>query len=129
MNFDFKKFEGRNIRLENRITVTKSYSIGFPSKFFADNKISDYKFVILFWDENSRAIAIKFTNDEKEKSKFSIIRSQAGYGGSVVVRSFFKAYNIDPNKYHGRYDWQKHNIEGVGEVYVIELKERTDIPA
>jgi hypothetical protein len=128
MNFEFKKFEGRNVRLETRITVTKSFSIGFPSKFFADNKIGDYKFVVLFWDENSKAIGIKFTNDEAEKSKFSIIRSQAGYGGSVVARSFFKAYSIDPKKYYGRYDWKKHNIEGVGEIYAIELKERVDIP-
>ena len=40
MGYNFQKFEGRNVRLENRITITKSNSIGFPSKFYDDNKIS-----------------------------------------------------------------------------------------
>jgi len=41
MPYNFKKFEGRNARLESRITITKSNSIGFPTKFYVDNKIKD----------------------------------------------------------------------------------------
>jgi len=121
MDFKFKKFEGRNVRLEDRITITKSNSIGFPQKFYNDNNIKNFKYVVFYWDEENRAIGLHFTNDEQEKNKFSIIHSKAGYGGSVVARSFFKANNIDPQKYHGRYKWQKKNIEGIGEVYIIQL--------
>lgn len=124
MVLNLKKFEGRNIRLENRITVTKSNSIGFPQKFSKDNNIDDFKYVILFWDEDSKIIGIKFSNDEAEKNKFSIIKSKAGYGGSAVIRSFFKAYNIDLEKYHGRYEYEKQNVDGIGEVYTIKLRER-----
>jgi hypothetical protein len=103
MVYNFQKFEGRNIRLENRITITKSNSIGFPSKFYNDNKIKDFKYVVLYWDGGNKAVGIKFTNDENEK---------------------IKLYEIDPKVYHGRYDWEKQNIEGVGEVYAIKIESR-----
>ena len=124
MEYNFQKFEGRNVRQEIRITITKSNSIGFPSKFYNNNKIKDFKYVILYWDGGNKAIGIKFTNEESEKSKFTIIHSKIGYGGSVVARSFFKMYEIDPKVYHGRYDWEKQNIEGVGEVYAIKIEKK-----
>lgn len=121
-NFTFEKFTGRNTKHEDRITLTKSYSIGFPTKFFRDNKIEDFRFVVLYWDAAKKAIGIKFTNDENETSRFAIFRSKKGYGGGVSVRSFFRSNEIDPEKYHGRYKWDKKNIEGIGEIYVIELE-------
>lgn len=122
MNYQFKKFEGRNVRLEKRITITKSNSIGFPQKYYQDNSIKNYKYVVFYFDKNNNAIGIHFTNNEKEENKFSIIHSKVGYGGSVVARSFFRTYGIDTEKYHGRYEWKKQDIEGIGEVYIIELK-------
>jgi len=123
MEYKFKKFEKKNIRQENRISITKSNQIGFPTKFYQDNKINKFKYVVLFWDRENKAIGIHFTNDEKEENRFSIIHSKK-YGGSVVVRSFFKSCNINPKIYHGRYEWEKYNLEGVGEIFVIKLKER-----
>ncbi|HRY59778.1 MAG TPA: hypothetical protein P5096_00095 [Patescibacteria group bacterium] len=122
--YNFKKFEGRNLRLEDRITITKSNSIGFPQKFYIDNGIKDIKFVVLFWDEGSKAIGIQFTNSETEKNKFSILHSKQGYGGSVVARSFFRSNNIDPKEFHGRYKWEKYDMPEVGEVYVVNLKKK-----
>lgn len=121
MAYNFKKFENIRVRLENRITITKSNSIGLPTKFYQDNGIKNFKYSILFWDESNKAIGIHFTN-EKNKNGFSIIHSPK-YGGQVVIRSFLKTYNIDPKIYHGRYDYEKYNLEGVGEIFVIKLKE------
>ncbi len=123
MEYQFKKFEGKNVRLENRITITKSNQIGFPTKFYQDNGIKDFKYVLLFWDEGNRAIGIHFSNNEKEENKFKIMHSTKGYGGSVIARSFFRAYGIDPQKYRGRYEWEKYNIVGTGEVFVIKVEE------
>src|SRR3989344_1849495 len=106
MAYNFKKFENRNVRQENRITITKSYSMGFPQKFY---------------DEANKAIGVHLTI-EKDKNSFTIIHSQK-YGGQVVIRSFLKTHNIDPKIYHGRYDYEKYNLEGVGEIFVIKLKE------
>jgi hypothetical protein len=128
MTFNFKKFENRNARQEDRITVTKSNAFGFPMKFYQVQKLADVKYAILYFDESVKAIGIQFTNDEVEKNKFSLIKSKKGYGGSIVARSFFKTYNLDPLKYHGRYDWKIVNQEGIGKLYVINLKERQETP-
>jgi len=122
MTYQFKKFEKKNIRQENRITLTKSNSIGFPQKFYQDNGIKNFKYAVLFFDEKSKAIGIYFTSGE-EKGGFKIIHGQK-YGAQIVVRSFLKENNINPEIYHGRYEWKKYNLEGVGEVFVIELKAR-----
>ena len=122
MEYQFKKFEKKNIRLENRITLTKSNSIGFPQQFYQNNEIKNFKYVILYWDEKNKAIGIYFAN-EKEKGGFKIIHGQK-YGAQVVVRSFLKENNIDPKIYYGRYDWEKYNLEGVGEIFVIKLRGR-----
>lgn len=123
MDYHFKEFTGRNTRQENRLTITRSCSIGLPTKFFNDNKIENYKYAVLFYDEEKKAIGILFTSDESKENKFSIIRNKTGFGGGITVRSFFKSYNIDPAIYFGRYDYQKINLEGVGEIFVINLKE------
>lgn len=123
MEYNFKKFDKKNVRMESRITITKSNQIGFPTKFYQDNGIKDFKCVILFWDDGNQAIGIYFTNNEKEKGSFKIIHSNQGYGGSIIARSFFRTHGIDPQKYHGKYEWQKYNLSGTGEVFVVQLKE------
>lgn len=125
MEYKLKKFEGRNIRLEDRITVTKSYSIGFPTKFYTDNGVKGFRYATLFWDSENKAIGINFTNDENEKNKFAITHSKIGYGGSIVMRSFFRSFSIDPKLYHGRYEWEKYPLEDVGNIFLIKLKERS----
>lgn len=120
MDYSFIKFEGTNVRLESRITITKSKSIGFPTEFSEKNNIKNYKYVVLYFDKNKKAIGIKLTSDELEKNRFSIIKSPK-YGASIIAQSFFKANGIDPEKYHGRYEWKKVDVEGVGKIFVIEL--------
>jgi len=122
MELKLKKFEGRNARQENRITITKSNSFGFPQKFYKDNTINRFQYVVLYFDNENKVVGIHFINDEAEKNKFKIIHSKKGYGASVVARSFFKAYNIDIKTCFGRYAWRKHNLEGAGEIFVFQLK-------
>lgn len=122
MNYNFKKFEGRNKRQDDRISVTKSNSLGFPTKFYKDNKLESYKSAVLFWDNENKAIGILPTNDVNEKNGFTIIRSQ-NYGGQIIATSFFKENNIDLNLYHGKYLPEKHTEEGIGDMWVIKLQE------
>lgn len=120
MDYNFSKFEGTHGRYESRITITSGNAIGFPTKFYKENKISDYKYVVLYYDEEKRAIGIKFSNDENEPHKFSII-SQKSYGGSIVATSFFKKNGIDPKKVKSKYEWQKVQSP-FGELFVFELR-------
>ena len=48
MEYNFKKFEGVNSRSEDRITITKNNSIGFPTKFYNDNNIKRFEYVCYF---------------------------------------------------------------------------------
>jgi hypothetical protein len=121
MEFNFKKFEGTNVKSESRITITKSNSFGFPSKFFNDNKINDFRYVVVCYDVDNKVIGLHFTNDENEKNKYTIIKSKIGYGGSVIARSFFKAHNIDTTVYRNRYKWNIVEHESYGKLFVIEL--------
>ncbi len=123
MEYNFRKFEKKNIRQESRITITKSYSIGLPQKFYDDNGVRNFKYAVLFWDEGNRAIGINFTN-EPEKGCFKVIHNQK-YGGQVVARSFFRGNDINTEKYRGRYEWEKYEMEGIGDLFVIKLEERS----
>jgi hypothetical protein len=124
MDFNFKKFEHTNQRFEDRITVTGTSSFGFPTKFFKDHNIASYKYVVIFYDADKKAVGLHFTNSEEEKHKYTILKSKVGYGGSVIATSFFKTYNINPKTYQGRYEWEKKEIPEAGTLFVIVLKER-----
>jgi hypothetical protein len=129
MTYNFQRFEATNSRYETRITVTKSNHIGFPTAFFKDNNVGDYRYVVLFYDSEQKVVAIHFTNDGSQKGKFTIMRNSRNYGGGIVATSFFKANRIDPQKYAGRYDFEKMDIsevglEGEGSLFVIKLKEK-----
>ena len=125
---NFQKFERTNSRQENRITVTMSNSIGFPTKFYQDQILKDFKYAVLYYDPLEMIVGIQFTNSDEEKHKFSILRSKKGYGGAIVATSFFKFYNIDLIKYHNRYEWKKESAENIGELFTIKLTPRLEIP-
>lgn len=122
--YTFSKFTALKQRSVNKISITGSNSFNLPSKFYKDNSLGNYNYAILYYDSNNKAIGIQFTNDETEKSKLKIQKSNRGYGGFISATSFFKTNNIDTKIYKGRYDWKKETVENIGELYIIELKER-----
>ena len=122
--YDWKKFETTGQRLEHRLTITRSGYVGFPSKFYADNGVSTYKFVVFYYSSPENAVGIKFSNDENEKGILKIHHNKDGRGGWVVAKNFFKTNNLDYTHYYNRYEWVKENFEGIGELYIINLKER-----
>ena len=119
MSYNFKKFESTGGKYETRISITGSRSISFPTKFYEDNNIKKYKFVVLFYDEEKKAIGLKFTEDKEEPHKYTLIKSD-NYGASIVATSFFKKYSLDPKKYKGKYEWKRVRTE-FGNLCVIEL--------
>ena len=123
-NLKLKKFTKTNARLEDRITITANRAFGFPTQFYKNNNINRHKYLVLYFDEDNEVIGFHFTSDEGEEHKFTLIKSNQGYGASVVATSFFKTYDIDPGKYKGKYNWRKRKITEVGQVFLIDLKEK-----
>lgn len=131
MEFNFVQHVATGKRFEDRITVTRSRSIGLPTQFFADNKVKDFKYALLFYDKSRMAVGIVFTNDEDAQGKISITRNKQGYGGHILATSFFKANRINVKKFAGRYDYEKKPIRELGidkdwEMFIIELKEKEE---
>lgn len=117
-------------RYEDRITVTRSRSIGLPKGFFDDNKVGDYQYAALYYDKQNMAIGIVFTN-EHEPGSIKITRNNKGYGGQIPAISFFKANRINTKKFAGRYEYEKKKLSDLGfsklgEMYIVNLEERSD---
>lgn len=128
MEFSFEKFTAVGKRFEDRITVTRNRAIGFPTQFYKQNRIKEFKYGVLFYDAGNNAIGIRFTNDETEEGKISINHS-TDYGGHLLANSFFKANRINPKRFAGRYEYEKIplkslNLAADGEIFVIKLSER-----
>lgn len=122
----FEKFEDTNKRQEDRITVTGHSSFGFPTKFYHDNNIAQFKYVTLFHNPDLGEVGFLFHSDEAEKHKFTILKSKQGYGGSIVASSFFRTKGLNPKTYRNRYEWRKENLPDIGELFVIKLKPREE---
>ena len=120
-DYVFKKFEGVGQRLETRITITGSNSFGFPTKFYLNEGLENKKYLVIYYDEAKKAIALHFTYNSEEINKFTIIKNSQAKGGSAIATSFFKTYSIDTKTIKGRYNWEKREIAGIGTVYIIKL--------
>lgn len=118
------KFTNVNKRREERLTVTRSGALGFPSQFYIDNSVGDYKYVVLYFDQAQMEIGLQFSSDDNEKDKISIIHSKAGNGGYIQARNFFKSYKLDPSIYVGRYEYSKEKDPTIGQLLVIKLREK-----
>src|SRR3989338_5095460 len=119
------KFTNVNKRREERLTVTRSGALGFPSQFYLDNNVKDYKYTVLYFDQDQMQVALQFSNDDNEKDKISIIHSKTGNGGYIQARNFFKSCKLDPGVYVGRYEYSKETDPGIGQLLVIKLKEKS----
>lgn len=126
--FNFIKHTQVGKRFEERITVTRARTIGLPTQFYKDNGIENFKYVVLFYEQDKNMIGIKFTN-EKEDGAIAIAKHNNGYGGYVSATSFFKINRINTKKYAGRYEYEKKELqqlglEGSGVLFIIKLKEK-----
>lgn len=110
---------------DTNITLTRSHVLRFSSGFYKTNSLKNYKYVILFYDKANEAIGFQFTNIST-KGAFKISTEKTNSGGYTSIVSFLKANNIDPYFYHGKYEWHKEFIPGIGETFVVDLKINED---
>lgn len=128
--YNFIKFTKTSSKTDDRISITRSNSFGFPRDFCNNQLKAKPSYVVLFYDQEKKAVAFYFTNDEQEKHKFKVAYSKQGYGANVAATSFFKVNNLNSKQYRGKYEWKTTKIEGVGMVYVIDiLQQQHDEPA
>lgn len=122
MPYNFIEFKDIGAKSSNKISITLSKSFGFSCSFYKQNNIEKYKYLILFFDPEKRVIGFLFTNDESKENKYKITHSKTGNSAYVITRAFFKTYNLDLNKIHGKYSPKPTEINSIGKIFYIEIK-------
>ncbi|MBP9864212.1 hypothetical protein KBC54_02060 [Patescibacteria group bacterium] len=119
-----EKFVGFGAKMSRKISVTKNYSFGLPPTFFAENGLESFNFVEIYFDSEAKALALHFLT-EKSDACFKLIKYGVGEkrGGSFVAKSFFTRFDLDPNKVSGKYEPTKTSRDGIGDLFIIQLKE------
>jgi hypothetical protein len=109
MNIDYSKFQPYTremTRVIDKITLTTSKQIGFPQAFTKKHSLLDYEGVLLYWNPEQKAVAVRFTNDMDTKGVMKLVKSDR-YGAYVSVSTFLATYSIDPKEYQRRYDYDQ----------------------
>lgn len=123
---NLNKFQEYGAKISRKISVNKSYSFGFPPALYEEEGLSRYNHVVLYFDEVQKVIGIEFVNHDGQGQGFTINPYGEGSkrGASIIGRSFFNKYNIDPKKFYGKYAFEKIQKDG-SEIYLIQLNERS----
>lgn len=121
--YNFKKFVKTGSKLGNySISFNgKSFTFGFSSGFYYKNEIAKYKKVVMFYDDEKKAVAFQFTNEDKAEGAFTIVHGNNKTTGSVTAKSFILENKIDDPKYYGRKTPIEISDDSVGQLVVIQL--------
>lgn len=124
-SLNLKKFEEYGSKISRRISLNKSYSFGLPPTFYQEQGIANYSHAYLFFDDNQKVVGIQFVKIAGGEKGVKLVTYGQGpeTGATFIARAFFNKHNIDPKKYYGKYEFTKENVEGVGELYLFQLKE------
>lgn len=128
-SLELERFTGYGSKVSRRISINKSYGFSVPRPFLKENNLLDSDFTELFFDKIAQVIGILFKKGEGDGGfKLNYYGTKEDPKGvSFVAKSFFTTYNIDVNKVAGQYSPQKKTVEGIGDVYLMQLKEKDPI--
>ena len=117
--YNFKRFEAIGGKFTVSITLSKPGGLSFSSGFCNKYKTEQYNAVALYYDENSKVIAIKLLN-EAENGTFKFKNREDGKGAYSSTISFIKSYDLE--KYLGtRYTPEEYEDEDIGKVFLLKL--------
>jgi len=122
--FNFEEFNQKQGRFTPYISIAKTGGFGISSGFNHKYKVDEAIGVKLYWDQNNKAIGMRFLSQE-ESAMFKIKLRKDG-GGFLPAKSFFGSYDIDTEKYTGRYEPKVVNDTPFGKMFVIELRKESN---
>lgn len=124
--YNLKKFLGMGSRKGDYFISYSKSGFMISSVFYSKENIKNFSRVILYFDEEKKAVGFEFTNENNTEGAFALIHGNNETTGSISARSFVKANNLDNPKYFGRKIPKKIAYEGVGDIFVIDLIDSTD---
>ncbi len=126
----FKKFVKSATRIIDKISITTGGALGFSTSFSNDHKLQDYSGVVLYWNDQSQDIGVRFVATDEDGS-LKLKANNNGNGYTVNAKSFFVTNRIDTAKKHGRYEYETkplsdYNLSSEDSLYIISLKDKND---
>ncbi len=126
MRYNFQLSPYIPVRTIDGISVTKAGRIGLPKFFLTTHGIQQGTKAYLYWDSETRAMAIEFTR-RADATAFPIVFTQH-YGAFINGRRFFRIHNLDAGAHTGRYSYVRETGEAIGlpeaasEIFVVRLR-------
>jgi hypothetical protein len=126
MKYHFQLSPYTQVRAIDGVSVTKAGRIGLPRFFLTTHGIQHGTKANLYWDSDTRAIAIEFTQ-QVDATVFPIVFTQR-YGAFISARRFFRIHSLNVDAHVGRYPYARETGEAIGlpeaasEVFVVRLR-------
>ena len=119
MNYKFEKFTAVGSKYVIGITIAKPGGLSMSSGFYNKYAIEKYASADLYYDNDAKAVAIKFF-EKVDEGIFKLKHREGGKGGYISSISFVKRNGLE--KYFGKRKEPKvHMDEKIGKVFVIDL--------
>lgn len=99
-------------RVIDGISVTKTGRIGLPKYFLTTQGIQRGMKAYLYWDAETRSVAIEFTHRD-DATAFPIVFTQK-YGAFITAARFFQTHGLDAGAHTGRYSYACETGEALG---------------
>jgi hypothetical protein len=133
MQYRFTRTPHNQPRIIEGISITQAGRIGLSKHFITAHDIKRGTRVYMYWDANTKAIALAFTR-KVDATAYPVLFTQQ-YGAFITASRFFRSHHLDPTKYARRYPYLELNGDAIGlveagaRVFVIELSKTADLPA
>lgn len=113
----FERFTAKGKSFVPKVSIWKRGQIGLSQGAVERFKLSEYKYVALFYDKDNQLIGLKFTNNDKEEG---VAKLSVKVNGAIFsAKAFLDYYNIDYSDTK-QYDIKLDMESGL---YVFDLKE------
>jgi hypothetical protein len=122
-NYNLQKFLGIGSRVGNYFISFNKSGFMISSGFYAKENIKDSSRVVLYFDPEKKAVGFEFTNDNSAEGSFTLVHGNKGTTGSISVRSFVIAHNLNQAEYFGRKIPKKIDHQG-SKIFVIDLVDK-----
>jgi hypothetical protein len=97
------------------VSIWSRGQISFNQGCAIKYNLGNYKYAVLFYDQESRRIGIKFTNNEAENGAIAMNKGRTGF--TLSGNAFLGYYDI-PHETTRKYTVQYDDAE---EIYIIDL--------
>lgn len=121
--YNFEEYKAVGGRFNPTISLSKTGGFGISAGFMRTYDYKDIVGVKLFYDKEKKAVGFKiFQKNEEGMLKAITRKDEKGvYGAYLSAKAFLLKYEIDVEKYAGRYSPKK--VENGNEtIFVIELE-------